>query len=523
MAAPTRAQIEATYALPKYKVEIYTRSPSVWTQILDARVVSISGDTSATDNDSNAVAFGSPSDSSATVEVEDYAISGTYLSNPYWINRLVRISLGFDTSDFVVVYQGPITSIDKSNETITYNLGSSLDFLNLVKIHTPIYYRRPIATKTTIATQENPDLGGYVGGLLNLMLWRAGGRPLEQKGLNYNEDDYSWRFWYSLEQSLVTPDFTWLSGENAKDEIFSMVRATGGQLYQALDGVVRFVQPLSFGDITNYSSYYVFTDSVFDGYSEHLEAGEDLTKVSLTFTPRRVDPEQELIEDTTPRFFAPGEYKWIELAAQNPVWNYLGLIPYNQQTAVNNMQYFLLDGRVAIPYIYDIVTNAGQLTIGISNSDNDSPMVLNSIKIKGRPLGVADEQTATYDAGYSFFGYSDLPARNLENNPYVQNQAHAERLVRMYYDFYAERKATITLDNVQYDPDRYVGELVQLNTRYNLNNPALTIYRITSISHSNLGTTMSVGLVKVSALPSRDEMFIIGGTYAAGTVKKLSY
>lgn len=522
MANPTRLQIESNFALPKYKVEILNHA-GTWYTITNALVAAISGSADSTGNQDNGVSFGTPSDPSASVEMEDYAVDGShYMHDPYWINKPVRISFGFDTSDYVVVYQGPLKSMSRKNEAITLDLGGSLDYLADVKIHTPVYYRKPAATKTTIASQENPDGVGYSAGLINLAFWRAGGRPLEQKGILYTESSPDWKFWYSCEQSLIAPDYSWYSGDNTQDEVYTLARAVGGQIYQDTQGTVRYTQPLSFGDTSGYTSYFTFTDAHFDGYSESITKGELVGTLKMQYTPRRVEVMQTVIEDTTPRQIGPfnvtGQAETIELAPNNPIWQYQGLTAFNNNTATITMKAQLLDNREVTPVIGNVQQYANKVLIEVSNPDSTTPMIITSIKIEGRPLMANDELNLQYPQPGDAF----LPEKVVENNVYVQNEAHAKRLIRMIYDFYNELRPIITLDNVMYDPDRFVGEIVQLSSRYN--NDAFKKFRIIKIAHNNLGTTMSVDLVQVTSVPKRSDMFIIGDTsYTGATVKQLSY
>lgn len=513
MAPATRAQIEATFALPQYKVEILV--PGVgYTQVLNARIASISGSIDSTNNSDNAVAFGSPSEPSASIEVEDYVFSCRYLGDSYWIGKTVRISFAFDTSDFEAIFTGPINSIRKQNEGVTYDLGGSKNYLrDDLKLNTPLLYRRPAATATSFASVEDPTDPNYKGGLTNYAFWMSGGRPYEQKGINYTESSTGFKFWYSCDQALIAPDYSWFSGDNTVDQVYTLARAAGGQIYQDFSGVLRYTQPLMFGETVNYvSGYYTFTDSVFDGYEESISSVEGVGTLKLTYTPRKIQPRQTVIEDKTPRFFAPSEVKVVELEPQLPIWEYFNVNGFDASTATSNMQAMLIDGRDTTPNIGVVSKNATKISITIGNPSSTVPMVIYSIKIEGRPLSAEDELFVSYGSG--------SPERNVENNVYIQNEAHAQRLVRMIYDFYNETKPIVTLSNVQFDLDRYVGELVKINSRYR-NDGA--VYRITKIDYSNTGTTMEVSLVKVTNLPKRSDMFIIGTAYSSGDVRKLSY
>lgn len=521
MANPTRLQIETSFALPTYKIEILDHT-GTWHIMLNARIASISGSADSTGNQDNGVSFGTPADPSASIEMEDYQVDGIrYMHDPYWINKPVKIGFGFDTSDFVTIYQGPNKSMSRKNEAITLTLGGSLDYLADVKLHTPIYYRRPAATKTTIASQENPDDVGYLAGLINLAFWRAGGRPLEQQGINYTEASTDWKFWYSCEQALIAPDYSWYSGDNTQDEVYSLARAVGGQVYQDTSGTVRYTQPLSFGDKTSYVSYYTFTDSVFDGYTENISKGELVGTLKMLYTPRRVEVMQTIVEDTTPRQIEPfalsSMTQTIELSSDKPIYQYQGLTAFDDSTAVITMKAQLLDNRPIVPTIGTVEQYANKVLIVVSNPDSVTPMIITSIKIEGRPLEANDDLNIQYPLP----AFAFLPEKTVENNVYVQNEAHAKRLIRMIYDFYNELRPIITLDNVQYDTDRFVGEIVQLSSRYN--DDAAKYFRIIKIAHNNLGTTMSIDLVQITSIPNRSDMFIINGSYSGSDTRELSY
>ncbi len=512
MAAPTRLQIEADFNKPKFKVEILPHT-GVWTEVINARVSNISGAVDSASNSDNGVSFGSPSNPSADVEAEDHIVASEYLSAPYWINKPLRISFGFDTSDYVYVFSGPITQIQKKNNSITYSVAGNLEYMKDIKLLTPLYYRKPIATKTTVASVEDTGSLSWNAGLINMAFWAAGGRPYEQKDITYTEASSGWKFWYSCDQSIIIPDYTWYSGENTFDEVFAMARAAGGQIYQDNNGVVRYTQPLSFGDITGYSSYFTFDDSMFVDYSENISKFENVGTLKLAYTPRRIEPIQNVIEDTNPYLFMPNETRTIELSPQLPIWQYYGLVSNDTITATNTMKAINVHNVAVTPSIGAVVADASKVSIEVSNPSSTIPMIIHSIIIQGRPLAALEDS-------YTSFGFGE-PERNIENNVYIQNQAHADRIIRMIYDFYVDIKPIITLEGVQYDPDRFVGELVKLDSIYN--SSTTDIYRIIKIGHSSIGTRMDVDLVKVTGLPQTSDMFIIGTSYSGATVKQLSY
>lgn len=514
MPVPTRPQIEANYALPKYKVELLNLA-GTWITLNNARVTAISGSVDSSSNSGNPLAFGAPNEPSATVSLEDYNVYLTYyLADAVWMNQPVRLSFGFDTSDYVVEFFGPITAISKDNEIVTLSLGGIDRYLATLKLHTSIYFRKAIATKTTTTSVEDPEGVGYVAGLINYALWKAGGRPYEQQGINYTESSTGWKFWYSLDNSIMSPEYAWFSGDNTLDELYALARASGGQIYQDRSGVYKYAQPLSIGDYVPYAGvHFSFTDSLFIGYNKTISNNEQVGTVKLTYTERHVKPEDVVIEDKTPRFIAPSQTVTIELTPQSPVWSYVGLTSFSDQTAVNTMSALLLDSSAVTPTIGLVETSANRVAITLTNPSATYPMIIDSIKIKGRILEAGEDLTVTY-------GSVD-PVRNIENNVYIQTQAHAERLARMIYDFYVANKPVIKLSGVIFDTDRFVGEIVYLAS-VNFQNDG-EFYRIIALSHDGLGTSMDVSLVNVNSIPIHSDMFIIGDTYSDSDTRTLSY
>ncbi len=517
MANPTRPQIEATFALPHHKVELFDVT---WITISNTYVESINGSIESTSNPDNALSFGTPSDPSASVTLENIAYkTDTRVGDASVIGKKVRLSFAFDTSDYVPVFIGVVTEISINGKSVTWSLGGILTFLINAKVYTQIYYRKPIATKTTSTSIEDPSDPDYNAGMINLALWESGGRPYEQITAVYTESSPNFKFWYSLEQSTIAPEYSWFSGENLLDEIYMLARAAGGQIFQGVDGVVRYVQPLSYSDDSSYGGvFYTFTDTVYETYSEHISKAEDVGALKLTYTPMRVQPIMNVVEDKTPRYILPNSYIDVELAPERAVYEYVNL---GQTWVADIIKAMLIDNSDVTPTISQISATAARVSLRITNPSTTKAMVVYQITIQGLPLEAEDDLVATYGSGE--------PERNIESNPYIQSVVHADRLLRMIFDFYGINKPVITLSGVQFDPDRYIGELVKIQTQYNtilsggIETTNTNIYRITSIAHDNTGTKMDISCVEVADLPNRSDMFIIGTVYAGATSKQLSY
>lgn len=108
----------------------------------------------------------------------------------------------------------------------------------------------------------------------------------------------------------------------------------------------------------------------------------------------------------------------------------------------------------------------------------------------------------------------------LEDNPYIQSYAQADRLVRMVYDFYHTNHAIITLDGVGYDPDRYLGEVVEVtNSSWGM---TAKQHRIIGLDYTN-GATMTVKLAPLDDLPTSNDVFIVYHEYVNADERMVSY
>lgn len=521
MANPTRTQIEAAFNIPKYKVELEW-SGTFYT-VPDDHVVEISGNIRSSGSNFNGLSFGTYVEPSASVTLfRRYVISADALrsyDNTGWLKRKVRISQSFDTSDYIPIFIGVIEGFEINGEELTFNIVGILEYVRDVKLYTGATYNRPIASRTDAASIENPATLGYRAGTINRILWEAGGRPLEQRGVNYSDTDAT--FWYSLEQSLFSPQWTWIAGENLVDELFLLARSSGGQIYETVYNaggtgvpVIRYVQPLTLADSSFYASFYNFGADKYSGFKKTYSGVEKVSTVRCSFTQRRLYRMQEVYKDDTARFIRAGEVKEYDLEMQLPVFEY-ETINSNVIKAFTNHN----NRTVTLP-VTVIRQNASRVTISVNNTSG-YPATINSIFLRGRPLAVEEEGLVSYGSG--------TPVQDIEDNPYIQTYGHALRLTRMVHDFYSSYRPIITLTDSIYDPDRYVGEIVQCANDDNVIYSGGSfiqdtgLYRIIGITHSNTGANMDIELVSIAGLPDRNDMYIVNTVYASGDTRLISY
>lgn len=501
MPNPTRDQIEAPIALPKYRVEIHNGIS--YSTVNEDYIRNVDGVLEITANN-NGLAFGVHAVPKAKIEMTD-----DFASVAWKLNK-VRISFTFDTADFVQVFEGVLTDRSRSGHYLTFECEGWNALISRRKIYTEMFYRRPIATKTTISSIDDPEEAGYNAGLLNRIMWEAGGRPYEQIGTYTNAT-----FYYSFDEALLRPKWSWISGEDAWEEANKLIKAAGGQLFQNANGVIYYKQPLSFGIAGD--EPFEISDDDFVSISEKETARDQVATVKTQFIERNIQPTQTVYELDDVFAVIPGELVTKEIEMKWPVYTYTldssGNIPFNSIKAVYP------DGRnitsdTELSFTYELTytrLNATRLVITFENL-TDEPLTVEAFNIQGRPVTEGSSGTATYGSG--------IPELELEPNVYIDSETHARRLIRMYYDFYNNSRAIITLGGMGYDPDRYIGEIIQFDyTAWAYSG----LYRITALRHDSTGSRMDADIVPVNNLPIRDEMFIIGTTYDNSDVRLVSY
>lgn len=527
MTLPTRAQITRSFNQPKYRVEMEWNG--VFYQVPDDHVVELSGSMISNGNIQNGLSFGSYVEPSASVTVFRRFVIHPSVGNGYdhalWINKRVRIYQAFETSAYKPIFVGVISSYSINGEELTYDISGMMEYLRNIKLSTPVYYGKPIATKTTAASAEDPTVGGYNAGLLNYIFWQAGGRPWEQ---NSNATYVSAaKFWYQCDQSTINPDWLWLANENLVDEIFLLARSAGGQIYEYADvlsgaaqAVVRFIDPLNFADTTGYGSYYNFTTDTYQSFSKRLSVENQAGKVTAKFATRRLQPSQEVYTDKTPYLIKNGETRTFICNVELPVFEY-ETISSSAVSATPLISSANADKTISLTVNATAIGGA-QVTLSITNSTGAAAMIT-GITLRGRPIAVEEE--GEVEVG------SSTPVQAVEDNPYIQTRDHALRLAKMVYALFNTLAPSITLQGVIYDPDRFVGELVQIDNSDNVIYSSFagtwiqdtSIYKIIRISHNGTGTSMDIDFVPITTLLNPTDFYIVDTTYNSATSKKLAF
>jgi hypothetical protein len=281
-----------------------------WVEITQY-VVSASGGGELSGNRDNALAFGDSSDTSATVVLSDD------LAGFGWQRKSIKLTFSINGVP-AIAFAGIMVSRQRNSQeqTLTIECKGYAELIRTTRAYSPLLYRRPIATKTTTTSVEDPTNGAWRGGLINYILWTAGGRPLEQ---NFNGTYIAQaKFWYSCDQALIAPLWSWTAGENGWDECLKLAQASGGQVYQALDGTVRYRQPY---DIADDTPSYTFDEDVYDenGVDEAETTDQLVTSVSCSYVSRQLRAMQKIVEETDSRIIQIGETAVIVVEPSWPI------------------------------------------------------------------------------------------------------------------------------------------------------------------------------------------------------------
>lgn len=469
-----------------------------WVDIT-AWVLSVEGDFQTTGASGNGIAFGDSSTAQFSVTLDPLR-SGT-LSLATW--ELVPIRVTF-TVDAATARNGAgvVVGFDQDMDTATLKAEGYQKLIAATRVYSALFLRRPAATKTSASSIEDPTDGSYAAGAINYALWQAGGRPYEQAG-SYS----SAAFYYSLQQALIAPDYSWLAGENAWEACLTLCRAAGGQLYQRPDGVIAYVAPLS---IAAGSSVFTLTSSDYARVTRSGTVGSLMASVECPYQGRYLTSVQEIISDTTARVVAAGKTATIELEPRYPIYQLETLNGGGTQLVADAITATNYDGSVAT-FTHTLTIAAQRVTIVVSNT-SAQPFVIEKITIRAR--AVAPGEAGVVSAG------SGAPTLTIEANDFIQSRAHAQRLTRMALDFFAQARPIIKVEGLLHNPALQIGDIGALTvTPWGMTSTSVVIL---GLGHSQTGAEMALDVIDITGLPTIADYWIVSASGQSGT-KKVGY
>jgi hypothetical protein len=470
-----------------------------WVDIT-ASVLEVRGGNELTGNPDNALAFGDSSDSTAAITTT------ASLASTAWARTPIRITFTIN-GVAAKAFAGIVLERQREGTTLHFSCTGYAELIRATKAYSAPFALRPVATKTTASSSEDPSSGSYSAGLINWIFWQAGGRPLEQ---NFNTTyQAAAKFWYSCDQAALAPLWTWAAGEDGWAECQKLAQASGGQVFQASDGTVMYRQPYGYADS---APLYTFDTSVYEAEpSEQASAAKVTTSVRCSYVQRAERPMQRIAEDSTPKIIWPGR---TEVITVEPSWPITELERNGSSLTADALQMTIGAGEKAIlgtHYTATVVAAAQQITITIT-SIAAYALQLWGYVLKGKPIMASEGGSVVVGSG--------TEQRSIDDNPYIQTAEHAKRLASLYLLYYATPRPLRTIKHCVYDPNRTVGEVVSLTI------PEWSItaqpHLITSIQHDETGLFADYQLAYVGDLPKASDYFQIGPSYA-GQNKKITY
>lgn len=492
MPPPTRPQIEATITLPTYAVQYW--NGSAWTALSNDDVAHVSGGNEA----GVGLTFGAFASPGGSIRLWDTSAVAAISAN----RTRIRVQFGFSTSTQLTRMIGIITdrtrTYGKQTHHIEWTIGGIDQLISSVAIYSPMFYRRLVATPTTATSIEDPTVNGYRGGLINYIFWQCGGRPYEQVGTYPSAV-----FYYSCQPSLLTPEFSWIAGEDAWQELNRLCKAGAGQIFQDVDGTMRFINAVS----VSAAASVTYGTGDAETITERILTDHLATSVRCSYTIRAVQPRQVVYEDATSKLITPGETLTLTIEPMLPVYQWIA--PTSDSVYVTD----LAMTRITVTPVLSNTT-AARATLTITNGDTKA-WILSNITVHGRPVAAVAQGQVREGAGTQ-----ELPVGE-DAGVYVQTRTHAQRLARILADYGATTRAERTLEGMLYDPDRTLAE----STNMTLSDWGVSAvnHRTSRISHDDTGGRMNMSVVDVTGLPVSSDLFQVGGTYAAGDTRRVGY
>lgn len=492
-------------------MSIYTASYLVewkpggaWVDIT-SNVMSVEGDFQTTGSGSG-FGFGDSSSAEATIKL-DLNATGSPLSVATWAYVPIRVTF---TAAAVTARgaAGVIIDLERDIDVVTLKMIGYQQLISRVRVFSQLLLNRPVATKTTALSIDDPTNGSYAAGILNWIMWQAGGRPYEQSATYTTAT-----FYYSLAQAPIAPKYTWVAGEDGWAESLRLVRSVGGQLYQRPDGVIAYVSPLTMAGGT---SQFTYTEDDYREATMRGSARDLVSSYSVTYIPRALAGVTEIVSDGEARVAAAGATITIELQPQYPFIN-LETVSGGTQLLSDAISATFYDGTQVAQagsggYTHTLSVAAQHITLTITNTGSLT-FVIEKITLRAQPVIPGEPGTITVGSG--------TPTVTIEESPYIQSRSHARRLARQALDFYGTARPIITLAGCAYNPALQVGHAGTLTVAsWGLSAVPVVIL---GIKHSDTGLESDLDVIQTSGIPALADYFVISTASQSGLTKYIGY
>lgn len=496
---PTRAQIEADVIQPTVSVEFFNGSD--WVDVSE-HVLSTRVHTQLP----RAFDLGAGVIPSASIVLS----SAVNTHNPAFAP--IRVHFGLAGTSTLRRFAGYVTSVSRNEVQTVWEARGVAAAIAAQTIRIPVRRGRPAHTATTSTSIEDPNHPSYAAGMINEVLWRAGGRPLQQQSVFSNA-----LWYYDCTHALLTPEWSWLDAENPWEDIARLCRSVGSLIYQDEQGVVR-VRSVIHAHAG--SSVYAWTDqpvsfsqrvaqniSNYQSIEEKTDFETVLSAVTVKYIRRTVTGVVECYSDTTARYIPPAHSLPLQLETSEPILR-LDRIEVDAASSVS--------GKAVVLQQTGVQAIAHTVTVTVQNTTNE-PVIVTAVRVYANVIQAIEEGSVTESRSSSTVTQRDL---RTEMNPYVQNELHARSLARLLIDLYGIQRPVVTLRKCVSDPDRVVGQVVSItSSRLSYTNQRCVIEAIDNDTNS----WMDVSVVPTTGLPTVSDFFIVNESLANSTVRAIGY
>lgn len=484
-----------------------------------------------------------------------------------WRMSKIEIFMANDgnVANLKMVYSGLLFVRKESDTVVSFTSRNFLDLLNITLIETPLLRNRKTATRIpdTVSVdnlkKQDPTLKeGSSVGIINAILWLAGGRPYKYKSLYTTQDAYVAgqypKFYFDCENSIINPEWLWFNYENLLNDLRSLCKATGGLITQDNDGVVRYKSVYSMRESWN---NVTLTDSNYSSLDLSESGTEPYAKIVTTFTPRYLSNSQEVYSAVLGEYLTPGQSLTRQIEFSKPTFRIMNKSTSGQLTdsivggtltnvkeKISAVDIFGTRRKVNVRianydklYIPKYVATSTPGTFTVAKDLKVVPsqsatfylshnveagagtLYIGEVSIYGRSLEAASQETYIKQINQfpTISGYKEL---RLPDNPYVQSESQAKRIIEMADYLMVNPRLQISAKDVPVGSGIQLGRTIRVtSTVYDVDD----YFSITGIEYGNNLEKADLKLLSLSGLYTLDNLFTVGTTYTGNPSKRLSF
>jgi hypothetical protein len=558
---------------PKYSFKIFKNNDNTPIIVLPRYIASVNFSQSTQFQQNTEFITGLAEVSGAVIEIIKPTVSQDASLNEFlqrsfdW--RMSKIEIyttnDGDSNNVKLRYSGLLFVRSEKNNTVTFTTRNFLDLLNITLIETPLFRSRKTATRIpdsvtvdNLKKQDPTIKEGSSVGIINTLLWLAGGRPYKYKSLYTTQNAYVLgqypKFYFDCENSVINPEWVWFNYENLTEDLSQLCKASGGLLTQDNDGVVRYKSVYSMRETWN---NVTLTDSKYQNIDISESSTEPYSKIVTTFTPRYLSNSQEVYSAAMGEYLKTGESFTRQIEFSKPTYKIMNKSVSGQlsDSIVGTTLKYIKDKITAVDTFgtrrqvkikisnYDtlyipkyvatdvagtftitkdeavVASQSGTLTISHTAEPAADTIYVGEVFIYGRPLEAASQETYIKRINQypSIAGFKEL---RLPDNPYVQAEAQAKRIVDVAAYLMVNPREQLSVKGVAVVSGIELGRTIRLTSSvYSLDD----YYSIIGINYTNDMAVADLTLLSMSGLYSLNDLFIVGSTYSDTDSKRLSF